>query len=459
MNKIKVETDFFDDKNLKEKKFIWDLLDQETQAKNQNIKVYEFIKNNPKIDITPKTLKTIHDCGNIVKWAIEPVQKQKKILYTESCKSRYCARCQSMKAVRDGLKIYTLANYLKKEKSRRFLFLTLTVPNVKGDELKKEIKAINKAFDVMMRRKQFEQFTGFIAKLEITYNRKRDDFHPHLHVLFSVEKDYFKKSNNEYLERDDLLEHWRSVMDNENITQVDIRALKDSNEKDLIKSIQEVAKYEAKSSDFTANSKVFETFYFALKGAKMLRYGREFRELGEVYELDEFGLFDDWRLKAEKFEDFTCKTISTWHFTRKEYDTLLADLTEQEQLVLKRKANLKSYAQFKTILKRLEREKSDAIQDANKVIGKLNRYIVFEEYSELNQKGIEVKKTKAIEKKIIRSKENQWDKKIKKASCKSTINQEKKIKKAKEKIKKIERLLYLYDIISRDFKECFKRKK
>jgi plasmid rolling circle replication initiator protein Rep len=459
LNKIKVETDFFDDKNLKEKKFIWDLLDQETQAKNQNIKVYEFIKNNPKIDITPKTLKTIHDCGNIVKWAIEPVQKQKKILYTESCKSRYCARCQSMKAVRDGLKIYTLANYLKKEKSRRFLFLTLTVPNVKGDELKKEIKAINKAFDVMMRRKQFEQFTGFIAKLEITYNRKRDDFHPHLHVLFSVEKDYFKKSNNEYLERDDLLEHWRSVMDNENITQVDIRALKDSNEKDLIKSIQEVAKYEAKSSDFTANSKVFETFYFALKGAKMLRYGREFRELGEVYELDEFGLFDDWRLKAEKFEDFTCKTISTWHFTRKEYDTLLADLTEQEQLVLKRKANLKSYAQFKTILKRLEREKSDAIQDANKVIGKLNRYIVFEEYSELNQKGIEVKKTKAIEKKIIRSKENQWDKKIKKASCKSTINQEKKIKKAKEKIKKIERLLYLYDIISRDFKECFKRKK
>lgn len=459
MNKIKVETDFFDDKNLKEKKFIWDLLDQETQAKNQNIKVYEFIKNNPKIDITPKTLKTIHDCGNIVKWAIEPVQKQKKILYTESCKSRYCARCQSMKAVRDGLKIYTLANYLKKEKSRRFLFLTLTVPNVKGDELKKEIKAINKAFDVMMRRKQFEQFTGFIAKLEITYNRKRDDFHPHLHVLFSVEKGYFKKSNNEYLERDDLLEHWRSVMDNENITQVDIRALKDSNEKDLIKSIQEVAKYEAKSSDFTANSKVFETFYFALKGAKMLRYGREFRELGEVYELDEFGLFDDWRLKAETFEDFTCKTISTWHFTRKEYDTLLADLTEQEQLVLKRKANLKSYAQFKTILKRLEREKSDAIQDANKVIGKLNKYIVFEEYSELNEKGIEIKKTKSIEKKITRSKESQWDKKIKKASYKSTINQEKKIKKAKEKIKKIERLLYLYDIISRDFKECFKRKK
>lgn len=459
MNKIKVETDFFDDNNIKAKKFIWDLLDQETQAKNQNIKVYEFIKNNPKIDITPKTLKTIHDCGNIVKWAIEPEQKQKKILYTESCKSRYCARCQSMKAVRDGLKIYTLANYLKKEKSRRFLFMTLTVPNIKSDDLKKEIRAINKAFDVMMRRKQFEQFTGFIAKLEVTYNKKRDDFHPHLHVLFSVEKDYFKKSNKEYLKRDELLEHWRSVMDNDDITQVDIRALKDSDEKELIKSIQEVAKYEAKSSDFTTNSKVFETFYFALKGAKMLRYGREFRELGEVYELDEFGLFDEWRLRAEKFEDFTCKTVSTWHFTRKEYDTLLADLTLEEKLILKRKAKLKSYAQFKTILKRLEREKSDAIQDANKDIGKLNRYIKYEDFWEVNENGLEVKKTEAIEVKLIRSKKSEWDKKIRKISTKSEKNQEKKIKKATERIKQIDRLLYLYDIISRDFKDCFKRKK
>ena len=45
----------------------------------------------------------------------------------------------------------------------------------------------------MMRRKQFEQFTGFIAKLEVTYNKKRDDFHPHLHVLFSVRKRLFQK--------------------------------------------------------------------------------------------------------------------------------------------------------------------------------------------------------------------------------------------------------------------------
>ena len=191
----------------------------------------------------------------------------------------------------------------------------------------------------------------------------------------------------------------------------------------------------------------------------MLRYGREFRELGEVYELDEFGLFDDWRLKAEKFEDFTCKTVSTWHFTRKEYDTLLADLTEQEQLVLKRKANLKSYAQFKTILKRLEREKNDVRQDANKVIGKLNRYIKYEDVWEVNKDGVEVRKTKAVEKKLLRSDKSEWDKKIKKISTKSEKNQKKKIKKAKEKLKKIERLLYLYGIISRDFKDCFKRKK
>ena len=114
---------------------------------------------------------------------------------------------------------------------------------------------------------------------------------------------------------------------------------------------------------------------------------------------------------------------------------------------------------MKTILKRLEREKNDAMQDANKILGKLDSYTCFEDYWELNQYGQEVRKTKAIEKNLIRSKKNQWDEKIKRTSTKSTKNQEKKIKKAKETIKKIERLLYLYVIISRDFKDCFKRKK
>ena len=116
------------------------MLDQETQVKNQNIKVYEFIKNNPKIDITPKTLKTIHDCGNVVKWAIEPVQKQKKILYTESCKSRYCARCQRMKSSKRWLENLYTSKLFEKEKSRRFLFMTLTVPNIKSDDLKKRLR-------------------------------------------------------------------------------------------------------------------------------------------------------------------------------------------------------------------------------------------------------------------------------------------------------------------------------
>ena len=43
------------------------------------------------------------------------------------------------------------------------------------------------------------------------------------------------------------------------------------------------------------------------------------------------------------------------------------------------------------------------------------------------------------------------DKKIRKISTKSRENQEKKIKKATERIKQIDRLLYLYDIISSRF--------
>lgn len=31
----------------------------------------------------------------------------------------------------------------------------------------------------------------YVRKLEITYNKKRDDYHPHFHVFIAVNKSYF----------------------------------------------------------------------------------------------------------------------------------------------------------------------------------------------------------------------------------------------------------------------------
>jgi hypothetical protein len=64
-------------------------------------------------------------------------------------------------------------------------FVTLTIPNCKGEDLSKVIDHILQQIVLIirnLREKKGIKFSG-IRKIEITYNANRDDFHPHLHLL------------------------------------------------------------------------------------------------------------------------------------------------------------------------------------------------------------------------------------------------------------------------------------
>src|SRR5699024_8385779 len=96
-------------------------------------------------------------------------------------------------------------------------------PNVKAAELEDEINHYNHSFQKHMQRKEIKTIVkGYVRKLEITYNDKRDDYHPHFHVLIAVDKNYFNNiwSN---INRDRSLKLWQQVTKNSLITQVDVR--------------------------------------------------------------------------------------------------------------------------------------------------------------------------------------------------------------------------------------------
>ena len=402
------------------KNFIKDLLEDESTAKNANIKAYMFMKKSKSISVSDTTLDRMHNCGKVVKYALDTVNEKKKLLYTETCESRFCARCQKMKSIKLGQKLFTLTNYLKVEKEYRFLFITLTVPNVSKDDLKEEIKEINSAIDKMTQRKKFQQFKAYFTKLEITYNRKRNDYHPHIHLLVAVEKNYFDKRNKDYIKQEELLKHWQSAKEDYSITQVDVRALKDNDDKKLMKSILELSKYEAKSSDFAINQEVFETFYFALKGARMTRFNREYRTLGKIYDVDKYGIFEDYQLEIDECGEFTCKSISHWQFKTKEYFTNFENLTELEIRFLKQKNEVQSYKQFLRTWKKVVKEKLDSEDKLFMLNERLKK-------QELSKKRIRIESTKE---------------KIK--NTKATINR-----------KKV--LIELYEKIDTEFKSEFKK--
>lgn len=208
-----------------------------------------------------------------------------KLHGANSCKHRFCPVCSWRKSRKNALKISILMQYLKEEENKEFVFLTLTAPNVKADELDDEIQHYNKSFKRLMERKEVKAAVkGYVRKLEVTYNKERDDYHPHFHVVLAVNKSYFTDTK-AYITRDRWLELWQKSTKNPLITQVDVRKVKHTDNK---KEVSEIAKYSAKDSDYLQNEKVFDAFYNTLSGKRLIVYSGLFKEASRMYENKEF---------------------------------------------------------------------------------------------------------------------------------------------------------------------------
>jgi len=215
-----------------------------------------------------------------------------KVHQANFCKNRFCPMCAWRLAQKDALRISTLMDYIEVEYDKVLIFVTLTAPNVPGSDLPGEISHYNKAFKKLVERDEIARINqGYIRKLEVTYNAKRDDYHPHFHCIFAVNKSYFK--GREYIRQDRWLDLWRDVMDEPSITQVDVRRVKkDGGAADgRGKAINEVAKYAAKDEDYTKNQTVFDTFYKALKGRQVLTFNGLFAAANKKYKAHELDYY------------------------------------------------------------------------------------------------------------------------------------------------------------------------
>jgi plasmid rolling circle replication initiator protein Rep len=211
----------------------------------------------------------------------DKTMEKTKLHRSNNCDNRFCPICAWKKSRKNALKISVLMQYLRVEKNKDFVFLTLTGPNVKADELDDEIKHYNKSFQRLMQRKEVKNAVrGYVRKLEVTYNKDRDDYHPHFHVILVVDKQYFNNKN-QYIKRDRWLELWQKSTKNNLITQVDVRKVKVTDNK---KEVSEIAKYSAKDSDYLEDEKVFDTFYKSLSGKRLIVYSGLFKDASKLYE-------------------------------------------------------------------------------------------------------------------------------------------------------------------------------
>lgn len=292
-------------------------MEKYTEKKQRNQVFQKFIKRH----IGENQMDLVQDCNTFLSFVVDKTLEKQKLYKANSCKNRFCPVCAWRKARKDALGLSLMMQYIKQQEKKEFIFLTLTTPNVQNEQLEDEIKHYNKSFKKMVERKKVKSIIkGYVRKLEITYNKKRDDYNPHFHVLIAVNKSYFTDKRY-YISQQEWLDLWRDVTGISEITQVQVQKIRQNNNKELY----EMAKYSGKDSDYLINQKVFDAFYKSLKGKQVLVYSGLFKEAKKKLKNGDLDY-----LKEIDPTEYIYQIFYIWK--QKEYlASELYDLTEQEK--------------------------------------------------------------------------------------------------------------------------------
>jgi plasmid rolling circle replication initiator protein Rep len=200
------------------------------------------------------------DCSSYMLFERNVQTGERRLSIANFCRIRLCPMCEwrkSLKAFRQVSETMDVA--LERHKNLVPLFLNLTVRNVTGDKLPDALKQMTSAWSKLTRHQKVKRAVkGWFRAIEITYNKKADTYHPHLHAIILVdEASYFggDKSKNDYIHKTEWEQRWQKALGIDYLPMCDIRKVKMFDGEDRYKSIAEISKYAVKDADYIFPSK------------------------------------------------------------------------------------------------------------------------------------------------------------------------------------------------------------
>ena len=159
-----------------------------------------------------KKANKIDNCASTLVFKMDLDSGKRKLASANFCHDRFCPECSRRRSrimYHNLKKVLTVAGT---EYKQEFVHFTLSLKNCKKEELGKAISELFHGFITMMKREQFEfSINGWYRNLEITYNEEDDTFHPHIHIILAVDKDYFRKYSGKYLTQEFVTSEFRSA--------------------------------------------------------------------------------------------------------------------------------------------------------------------------------------------------------------------------------------------------------
>lgn len=192
-------------------------------------------------EVDPRKAERMKECANwLAFWRKE--DGSMKLHDARFCRVRLCPICQWRRSIKTYAQMSQVLEVAKSE-GYRFIFLTLTIRNCEACELSDTLTSLLQGFNRLMKYKDVKKAVkGYYRGCEVKHDIKKDDFHPHLHVILAVNDSYF--TGRTYISQARWSELWkRALQVNYNVI-VDIRKCYGG-----AKSVAEACKYAVKPSD------------------------------------------------------------------------------------------------------------------------------------------------------------------------------------------------------------------
>lgn len=204
------------------------------------------------LGLTSRALR-VSACGSFLAFAVSSDSHQ--LIVANFCKDRLCPMCNWRRSLKIFGQVSQVMNELQKNDDLDFLFLTLTVKNCSVDSLSSTIDTVFKGWrrfnDTWLRRYKKGSVLGSFRSFEVTYNSNTGEYHPHLHVILAVPKEYFINPRL-YITQVEWTEMWADSCDLHYTPIVHIEKIKPDKNGSLAGAVAEVAKYAVKEADLLA---------------------------------------------------------------------------------------------------------------------------------------------------------------------------------------------------------------
>jgi plasmid rolling circle replication initiator protein Rep len=232
-------------------------------------------------------------CGSYLKFD-ECARGHRKLKGADFCRSRLCSMCASRRALLIATQVHAVSHAaVQRDPGLRFIFLTLTVPNVEGAWISEIVTALYLAFQRACRTRAVRDINvGYFRALEITHSKRLGNFHPHLHVLIAVPQQFFDKRHRLYINHQQWLDLWRRAMRDERITQVHVCKVraKRTGDDPIASAAAEVAKYTVKGKTLIQGTPqetavVLGQVHAGLHGRRLVQFGRCFSKIKKELKL------------------------------------------------------------------------------------------------------------------------------------------------------------------------------